>query len=244
MGEGDAAAPPLLGAWLAGWTQMAAAMAATAEGFAAQTAESEAADGLWIALEAQFGFWRAQARTLAASAQAVPAREALERFLDPGQWLFGGAAAPEPALVALINGPEPTALAAFGRESLRATPAWAALRRARGRHRALVAAAWRRCCERLAREAGGIESLEALQDRWVTVAGEELEALQAGEPFLASMRDLVMAAVALREAEAALVEAFCAAHALPSRREIDDLHRTVTELRRELRAMRRAREGG
>jgi hypothetical protein len=239
MGDSEGTAQPLIGAWLAGWTQMAAAMAASAEAFAAQTGESDAADGLWIGLEAQFGLWRAQARALATTARSTVGRETLERFLDPGQWMFGGATAPEPALQALINGPEPTSLGAFGRESLRSSPEWAALRRARGRHRTLVAGAWRRCFSKLAGEAESLSSLETLQDRWVALAGKELDALHADPSFLESLHNLVMAAVALREAEAKLVEAFCEAHSLPTRREIDDLHRTVTELRRELRALRR-----
>jgi hypothetical protein len=240
MGEGEGSAQPLIGAWLAGLAQMAAAMAATVEVLAAQGAESEAADALWSTLDAQFGLWRAHSRGLAAGARTPVARETLERFLDPAQWLFGGGMAPEPALVAIISGPDPSSSLAFGREALRTSPAWAELRRARSAHRALVAGAWKRCLERVARDPVATASVEALLDRWVETAGAELDALQQGEPFLASMRRLVMAAVALREAEARLVEAFCEAHALPTRREVDDLHRTVTDLRRELRALRRA----
>jgi hypothetical protein len=239
MAEGEGSAQPMLTAWLAGWTQMAASMAASAEAFAAQTGESDAADGLWIALETQFGIWRMQARSMAATAHSTAGRETLERFLDPGQWMFGGATAPEPALQALINGPEPTSLAAFGREALRTSPEWAALRRARGHHRALIAGAWRRCFTRLAGDSEALTSLEALQDRWAALAGSSLDELHSDPAFLESLRTLVMAAVGLREAEAKLVEAFCEAHGLPTRREIDDLHRTVTELRRDLRRLRR-----
>lgn len=243
MAEGDGAGQAMLAAWLAGWTHLAAAIAAAAEGFAARSGDSDAADALWTQCEAQFGIWRAQARGLAATAHSAAGRETLDRFLDPAQWLFGGAAAPDPALVALIAGAERDAPGGFGRETLRTTPEWAALRRARARHRALVAGAWKRCFERLAADPAAIASVEALQDRWLAAAMTELDALHADPAFLDSMRDLVMAAVSLREAEARLVEAFCEAHALPTRREVDDLHRTVTELRRELRALKR-RPGG
>jgi hypothetical protein len=96
----------------------------------------------------------------------------------------------------------------------------------------------------MADEAAALDSIEAWLDRWEVIAGGALDALHADPAFLASLRDLVMAAVALREAEARLVEAFCTAHGLPTRREVDDLHRTVTALRRDLRALRRDRDGG
>lgn len=242
MGEG-AAGPPV-GAWLAGLSQMAAAFAASAAMLAGRSAEDEAADGLWTALEGQLDLWRVQATALAGSARSAAGRETLARLMDPGQWLFGVDSGPDAALRALIATPEPGGPAGFGREGLRRSPAWAALRAARGRHRALVASAWRGCFERMAAEGARLDSLEAWLDRWEVVAGETLDALHADAAFLAALRDVVMAAVALREAEAAMVEAFCTAHGLPTRREVDDLHRTVTALRRDLRALRRDREGG
>lgn len=242
MGEG--AARPPIGAWLAGLSQMAAAFAASAAMLAERSAEDEPADQLWAALEGQFTLWRANAASFAASARSVAGRETLERLMDPAHWLFGGSEAPDAVIVRLVMGAEVGAPAGFGREALRRTPEWAALRRARGRHRALVAGAWRACFERMATEAAALDSIEAWLDVWEDVAGEALDGLHADPAFLASMRDLVMAAVALREAEAGLVEAFCAAHGLPTRREVDDLHRTVTALRRDLRALRRDRDGG
>lgn len=241
---GEDGSGPLIGAWLTGMAHLAAAMAAAAEGFAARTGETDAADEVWAALDAQFGLWRAQARALSSTAQSDVGRATLERFLDPAQWLFGGAAAPDPALAALIDGPDPAGLGAFGRDALRTSPEWAALRRARARHRVLVAGAWRRCFAALAAEAPALRSVEALQARWVALASAELDALHARDDFAASLRALVMAAVALREAEARLVESFCEAHGLPTRREVDDLHRTVTELRREIRRLRRGRDEG
>jgi hypothetical protein len=240
MGEG---APPLpISAWLAGFSQMAAACAAGAADLAARSAIDEAADILWTTLEAQLGLWRATLTGGVGPARSSAGRETLQRFTDPAQWAFGGDAAPDAALQALIATPGPAA--GFGTEALRSSPEWAALRAARGRHRALVAMSWQRCFARMAADAPGDDGIEAWLDRWETVAGEALDALHADPAFLHSLRDLVMAAVALREAAARQVEAFCTAHGLPTRREVDDLHRTVTALRRDLRALRRDRDGG
>jgi hypothetical protein len=232
----------LLGAWFEGWERLAAAQRAAAEALAEDEAD---ADALWRAAEQQFALWRAQARRAAAAAGSRAGFETLARFLDPGQWLFAGTEALDPALRRLIDGPPPGDLADFGRAALSATPEWRGLRRAAAAHRRLVAGAWRRVFDRVARETARDAALrpDALHAAWLAAAEAELAALQQGEPFAASQAALVSAAVALREREAALVEAFCEARALPTRREIDDLHRTVAELRRELRALRRAVEG-
>lgn len=233
----EGAAPPLIGAWLAGLSQMAVACAAGAAELAARGSTDEGADTLWTALEAQLGLWRMTTATLAAPARSSAGRETVQRLMDPAQWLFGVHAAPDAGLRALIA--TPAIPGAFGAEALRQDPVWSALRAARGRHRAMVARVWQRCFAQMAAEAPGLDSVEAWLDRWEGVAGAALEALHADPAFLASLRDLVMAATALREAQARLVEAFCTAHGLPTRREVDDLHLTVTRLRRDLRAMQR-----
>jgi hypothetical protein len=239
MGEADGATA-LLTAWLEGWGKLAAAQTAAAEALAGPGGEAEA-EAAWAAVEAQFALWRSRARAAAAAADSALGAETLARYLDPGQWLFGGVEAPDPTLRRLIDGPAPGDLADFGRAALRDSQEWRALRRAAAAHRALVAAAWARCFERAARDAGRDPPLrlDALHARWLAAARAEIDALHGDAVFLRSQRDLVTAAVALREAEARLVEVFCESRALPTRREIDDLHRAVTELRRELRALKR-----
>jgi hypothetical protein len=50
---------------------------------------------------------------------------------------------------------------------------------------------------------------------------------------------MIRAVTELRVAQQELVEHFGKQYGFPTRTELDDVHRTVTELRRELRAMRR-----
>ena len=50
---------------------------------------------------------------------------------------------------------------------------------------------------------------------------------------------MIRATTELRMAQQELVEHFGKQYGFPTRTELDDVHRTVTELRRELRAMRR-----
>jgi polyhydroxyalkanoate synthase subunit PhaE len=50
---------------------------------------------------------------------------------------------------------------------------------------------------------------------------------------------MIRASTELRMAQQELVEHFGQQYGFPTRTELDDVHRTVTELRRELRTMRR-----
>jgi hypothetical protein len=237
VAEGDGV-EALLKAWIEGWERLAAAQRAAADALVEEDAEGEA---LWRAAETQFALWRAQARAAAGAAESRAGFETLSRFLDPGQWLYAGPEALDPALKRLIDGPPPGDLGDFGRAGLSATPEWKALRRAASAHRRLVAGAWGRVVARAAatgRRRGALRP-EALHAAWLLAAEAELDALHRSEAFAASQARLVSAAVALRAREAALVEAFCEARALPTRREIDDLTRAVAELRRELRALKR-----
>lgn len=222
-------------AWTGVWAKT---LRAQADGFAALGEDSAEADALWRLAEAQTDALRALATTAAGGAASAPGGATLARFLDPGQWLYGGLGAPDPALRRLIAQPERTDL---GRAHLAASPQARGLRRALNRHRALVAGAFSAMAEGFAAGVAAAPdlSLDAVQALWVETAGA-LDRLQASDGFLASQAQVVAAALALRAAEAAAVAAWCAENGLPSRGEVDDLQRTVAELRRELRALKRS----
>lgn len=230
--EAEARAERLAG-WLAGWARLAAEQARGAAGGA--LAGETGLDALWRAAEAQAAFLRHGASLMVGEARSAPGAAALARLLDPAAWTFGPAAAPEPGLRRLIDGPPPEELGQFGRAALPETPEWRALRRARARHRGLALRAWRRLAQRLAEE-----PLERLTlERWAALAGEAQERLHASPRFRESQRALLTAAVALREREQAMVAEFCEGVGLPRRDEVDALHHGLAALRRELRSLKR-----
>ena len=77
---------------------------------------------------------------------------------------------------------------------------------------------------------------------WTETANQQLLETQRSEPFLRSQAALIRATTALRLAQQELVEHFGKQYGFPTRTELDDVHRTVTELRRELRVMRREQQ--
>ena len=78
---------------------------------------------------------------------------------------------------------------------------------------------------------------------WVETANTALLETQRSESFLKSQREMLKASTDLRLAQRELAEFYSETYGYPTRAELDDVHRTVTELRRELRALKRERRG-
>ena len=74
---------------------------------------------------------------------------------------------------------------------------------------------------------------------WVETANEILLEAQRSDAFLKTQRDLLKASTDLRLAQQELAEFYSEMFGYPTRTELDDVHKTVTELRRELRAFKR-----
>jgi hypothetical protein len=77
-------------------------------------------------------------------------------------------------------------------------------------------------------------------DQWLAVLNEAMLGTMREEPYLGAQRRQVETGLAFRESLAALADEACEWFQLPSRTDFDDLARSVTELRRELRALKRS----
>jgi polyhydroxyalkanoate synthase subunit PhaE len=78
---------------------------------------------------------------------------------------------------------------------------------------------------------------------WVETANTTLLETQRSEPYLNSQREVLKASTDLRLAQQEMAAFYSEIFGYPTREEMDDVHRTVTELRRELRALQRANRG-
>ena len=74
---------------------------------------------------------------------------------------------------------------------------------------------------------------------WTETTNRVLLATQRSEPFLKTQAAMIRAGTELRLAQQQVAERWAESFGLPTRTEIDDVHRTLTELRRELRALKR-----
>ncbi|MBX2810078.1 MAG: hypothetical protein KTR20_15775 [Cellvibrionaceae bacterium] len=78
-------------------------------------------------------------------------------------------------------------------------------------------------------------SPKQLIDLWANIANKELLKLHRSDDFLNAQRAVIRASMQYRLHEKSIAEVICEAMHIPTRDEVDDLHKTVTELRRELR---------
>jgi len=79
-------------------------------------------------------------------------------------------------------------------------------------------------------------------DAWLKIANAELLDTQATQGFMDAQKNLMGAVARLNRRQAEAAEQWAATYQMPTRTELDDLTQTVTELRREIRSLKRKLE--
>jgi hypothetical protein len=171
--------------------------------------------------------------------------ELMSKLFDPRAWFsnFGGM---DEALQRMAEGPRLADLWDTERKLLDVFNAWTALRRRSIEHNTVMLEAWMRAAGTFARalneKADHKETLGSWREvlaLWVETANWALLETQRSEKYLKSQREILKASTDLRLAQQALAAFYSEVFDYPTRAELDDVHRTVTELRRELRALER-----
>ena len=80
-----------------------------------------------------------------------------------------------------------------------------------------------------------------MMSRWIETANAVLLEVQRSDKFLASQRTVLRASTELRLAQQDVAAFLAEFYGQPTRAELDDVHKSLTELRREVRALRRER---
>ena len=221
---------------------------------------SAGADELAQASQSMAEMWTAATALSSALTRSVPdagvdptVRATMQTMLDPRAWLGGGltgAGEMGEVLGRMAEGPRLADLFDVERRYARVLAGWMGVRRSQMEHNAVVLEAWLRAGRSFGEELAGHVGLEgerpdgrAALALWTEIANKELLSTQRSEPFLRTQTAMIRASTELRMAQQELVEHFGKQYGFPTRTELDDVHRTVTELRRELRAMRRASAG-
>ena len=169
--------------------------------------------------------------------------ETLRRMMDPGQFMFAGSDEVNQTIQKLVEGPEFSDIGRLEREGLKTTREWASLRAASADYRIVTGKAWMRAFQTFSKELA--EHPEHLKDspsdlmrRWLDTANAELIATQRTKEFLDAQRTLLRAGIEYRLHARDMIEVWCETHSIPTRTEVDDLHRYVHALRREMRSLR------
>jgi len=83
----------------------------------------------------------------------------------------------------------------------------------------------------------GGDSMRALLDKWLDHANDVLVEMHKSDEFLTAQREMIRAGMQYRLNEKAVAEDICGLLHIPGRKEVDELHLRVTELRREVRRL-------
>ena len=167
---------------------------------------------------------------------------ALKKLFDPAEWGRAGVGGFDLALEHLTEGPTYASLWDLDRKLLNAQRLSQQRLRDIAAYQAIVQDAWRSASERFFRALSDasrspIKSARELLDLWVATANETLIAMHRTPKFLEAQRNVTRSSADYRLQERAIAETFCEVHHIPTRSEVDELQRTVVELRRQVRAL-------
>ena len=172
--------------------------------------------------------------------------ELLSKIFDPRAW-FSGADGVDQALQRMAEGPRLADVWDTERKMLTLFNAWTALRRRSLEHNTVMLGAWLQAAGKFAKDlnekADRKEALGSWREvlaLWVDIANSALLETQRSETYLKSQREILKASTDLRLAQQEMAAFYSEMFGYPTREELDDVHRAMTELRREVRKLQRA----
>jgi poly[(R)-3-hydroxyalkanoate] polymerase subunit PhaE len=170
----------------------------------------------------------------------------LGNIFDPRAW-FSGTEGMDQALQQMAEGPRLADVWDTERKMLTLFNAWTALRRRSLEHNTVMLEAWLQAAGKFAKDlnekADRKEALGSWREvlaLWVDTANNTLLETQRSETYLKSQREILKASTDLRLAQQEMAAFYSETFGYPTREEVDDVHRAMTELRREVRKLQRA----
>jgi hypothetical protein len=218
-------------------TQPAAANSAPASALDEQFAELR---DTWQSSVAK---WSAFAKD--ASPGELPSADKLREMFAPASWVGPGAGVLDAALQRVLEGPRYATLWDLDRQLLELQKLTRQRDQDVAAYQAVVQKAWNLAFERFTTSLGkqaaaGPQTWRSVADRWLAVANDTLIEVHRTDEFIEAQRRMLRSASDRHLQERKIAEAWCEAAHVPTRSEVDELQRLVVELKREVRALRRA----
>ena len=216
------------------------AMARSLLGLTEKGQSDPASPDLSKATDAMARLWSVATEMSAEMASRLP-----QAVADPRQWMgqwMSGTGLMDDMLAGVAEAPRLADLFDLERRSAGVMRRWTELRQRSLEHQQLLLQTWMEAGQaysaKLAAAESRLEPKQALA-LWTEIANRALIEAQRSEPYLLSQRAVIRASTALRLAQNELSEHIGKQYGLPTRTEVDDLHRSMTEMRREVRRTRR-----
>ncbi|GGD89689.1 poly(R)-hydroxyalkanoic acid synthase subunit PhaE [Caballeronia grimmiae] len=240
--------------WADGWVVMQRAFLNSMSPAAAKSAASEAQTGAAKPLiQEQFAdlqeTWKESIEKWASFAQSGASADAwtpkaLREMFSPARWSGQGAGAFDANLQHVIEGPKYATLYDLDRKVAELQKRASDRDKAVLAYQAIVQRAWNTALERFMKSMssaaeGAPTTWRGLADRWLEVANETLIEAHRTKEFVDAQTRMLRAASDYRLKERDIAESWCEAYHIPTRTEVDEIQRTVTELRRQVRLLQR-----
>ena len=173
--------------------------------------------------------------------------DAMKKLFDPGEWKRAGSQF-DMGLEKLTEGPTYATLWDMDKKMLKAQKLWVERARDVEGYYAIVGNAWNKTLQRFLKAVNdpkgeAITNGRGLLDLWLSIANQALLEMHRSESFLEAQRRMTRSSAEYQLAEREIAEAFCEMHHIPTRTEMDEVERTLTQLRREIRALKKAKAG-
>lgn len=179
-------------------------------------------------------------------AKLEPTVEATFRTMaDPRNWVAatGGM---DSVMGAIAQGPQLADLWNAERQQAKIMQAWTEMRRRLLEHNAVVMQGWFQAARAFGEEIAGCARADgrpldhnAVLALWTETANRVLLDMQRSDAFLQTQAAMIRSGAEFKLAQREMAERWAEQFGLPSRTELDDVHRSLTELKREFRAYKR-----
>jgi hypothetical protein len=177
------------------------------------------------------------------------AGETLGRFLDPVSLALVGGSQVGETIRRLTEGPRFADFGTIERRMGRIMELWLEVQKRARAYEAVVAGAWLEANKRFAgelqeryRTGTAPGDPKAVLKLWLDVANRSLLETHRSEPFLQAQAELLRHGMDFLLAEREMIEALVEPAGLPTRTEIDEVHRSVLDLKRRLRALEKGQQ--
>ncbi len=172
--------------------------------------------------------------------------EAMQKLFDPAEWKRAGSHF-DVGLEKLTEGPTYATLWDLDKKTVNVQKLWVERARAVEDYWLVMQGAWSRALERFMKalndpKAEAIRSGREMLDLWLATANQSLVEMHRSKEFLEAQRRMTRSSTEYRLAEREIAEAFCEMHHIPTRSEVDELEKSMVEMKREIRALKRQPE--
>ena len=207
----------------------------------------------WQLCEEQYDNWMKAAKNwMMGSAAGVSSEHQEEEYsaqvlnylLNPATFMKSGFEIMDQVFRKLVNGPEFADIGMLEKKMLKSGEEWQNFKDAGQHYQEVISAAWLRAYNHFSDEF--MDSLneespgsEEMLKRWLKIADEELVNTLRSDEFLDAQREFFAAGSSYRLKYQEFVDMWCDNHGIPTRSEVDDLHKIIYDLRREVRTLKR-----